>query len=186
MAAHVAARRHRSCRRDARAGARRRGDRADVRAGDVDMGASRGDRPSRVRAEHRSVADRRRCRRGARRHADRMVRDELPLCRCEGARMGARAAARDAGLRRRVRVHRYAAVRRPRAGIHSRADGMARTRILVSRHPLARRCHRTVHPDALPVRVPRRTRGVSRASPRSSAWDCRSRARRSWPAWRLR
>ena len=137
--------------------------RQPLRAGRRGVGAPRGHGAAGIRAQFPGPG-------GARRRGDddrgrglRVARRELRVSGAPDPRVGAGAAARDARLRDRLRVHRRAAVRRPRAVGAARRLRVGRRRVLVPGDPLAARRRRDVRGRALSVRVPPRARGLPRA-----------------------
>ncbi len=125
--------------------------------------APRADGAARLPREHAAARAAGRRRGRHRRHRDRVADRAAALPRQPDLRLGAAPAARDAGLRDGLRVHRCLAVRG--AG----ADGVARGLRLVPRRlsfprgALGRRRRGDVRVHALPVRVPARAHRVPRA-----------------------
>ena len=90
-------------------------------------------------------------RRGGRCH--RVAGGDVRLPGSSGFRMGAAAAARDAGVHRRVRVHRLSAIRRTFAAIFARQLRLAARRLLVSGDSIADGRGVRIHRRAVSVRV---------------------------------
>ncbi len=83
-----------------------------------------------------------------------MADHHVPVSRPPRVRLGAVAAAGDAGLRHRLCLYRHAGVRRPGAGDGARAVRLGNPPgLLVSRDPLSRRRHRDDDPGAVPLRL---------------------------------
>ena len=103
------------------------------------------------------------------------------------SRVGAAAAAGDAGVRDGLRVHRLAAVRRPGADGAARADRLGPRRLLVSR-TCARSAARCVMfvARALSLRLPARAHRVPRAVGQRCSKSARSLGLRPWRALRAR
>ncbi len=100
-----------------------------------------------------------------RRHRRGLAGDAVRLPRPALADLGADAAAGDAGLRRRLRLHRPAAVQRPGADGAARGLRAAAARLLVSRDPLAAGRRGAVRRRALSVRLRADAAGLPRARP---------------------
>ena len=107
------------------------------------------------------AAGRRRCRH--RRHRDRVADRAAALPRQPDLRLGAAPAARDAGLRDGLRVHRRAAVRGAGADGVARGVRLVPRRLSFPRGALGRRGGGDVRVHALPVRLPARAHRVPRA-----------------------
>ena len=127
--------------------------------------------PGRDRHSQRAVRDRRarvrrRRRRGRARRFHRVGGRELRLSRPQGLRVGVAAAAGDARLHRRLRVHRLSPVRGAVAVGAARGLRVGAGRLLVSGDPLAAGRGVRVHRGALSLRLPSRPHRVPRRAPR--------------------
>lgn len=125
--------------------------------------APRADRASALYGEQPHARACRRGGRGAAWHRLRLGDSGLRFPRPGLAAVGSRAAARHAGVRRCVRVHRLPPIQRAGAERSARMDRMACARILVSRDPLAARRRGPVRAGAVPLRVPPGAGGLPRA-----------------------
>ena len=128
------------------------------------MVAPRRHGPAWLHRQHAGAGRAHRSRRRVRRHAHRLAGLAPALPRGPGVRVGADAAAGDAGVRDGLCLHRLAGIRGPGPDDAARCIRLVARRLLLPRRALASRRGGDVRADALPLRLSARPHRIPRAA----------------------